>query len=54
MEHYLQLAMYLIAMDKDVGYLWNVRTNELCEVRIKEGMVREFIHQVYKIVTKSK
>lgn len=53
-EHYLQLAMYLIGFNKEYGYLWNTKTNELCKVSIKESDKNNFLNQVYKTITKSK
>lgn len=54
MEHYLQLAMYLIGFNKDYGYLFNTKTNELYKVNIKKGCKNEFMRQVYKTITKTK
>ena len=51
-EHYLQLAMYLITMDKPYGILWNVRTNKKVRVSIK-GSKKKFLKQVYKTITKT-
>ena len=57
-EHYLQLAMYLIALRrknpniKQTGYLWNVRDNTLMEVSIKPGKENEFLKQVAKTIRK--
>lgn len=53
-EHYLQLAMYLIGFNKEYGYLWNTKTNELCKISIKESDKNNFLNQVYKTITKSK
>lgn len=53
-EHFLQLAMYLIGFNKQTGYLWNTRTDELYLVGIKEGKMEEFKRQVYKTITKKK
>lgn len=46
----LQLAMYLIAMDKEYGFLWNVRTNRILRVSIPDRKV--FMDNVVKAVTK--
>lgn len=35
-DHYLQLASYLVAMRKERGYLWNIQTDELVEVRVPD------------------
>jgi len=35
-EHYLQLACYMYALEEEKGLLWNTRTNEKVEVRIKD------------------
>lgn len=54
MEHFLQLAMYLIGFKKSYGYIWNTRTNELCRVNIRDECIEEFKKQVYKTITKSR
>lgn len=33
-EHYLQCAMYMLALGLEKGRLWNVRTNEMVEITI--------------------
>lgn len=48
--HALQLAMYLVGLDKKVGYLWNVRTNQILEVRVPD--VQSFLDHVVRTVTK--
>lgn len=50
-EHYLQLAMYLLTMERSKGVLWNVRTNEMYDVSIKVSR-EEFAKQVYRTITK--
>lgn len=53
-EHYLQLAMYLIGFNKEYGYLWNTKTNELHKVSINKDSKNLFLNQVYKTITKAK
>lgn len=50
-EHFLQLAMYLLMSGKEKGTLWNVRTNEMYRIRIKEDR-QLFAKQVYKTINK--
>lgn len=38
-EHYLQLASYMIALKKERGILWNTRTNEKVEIKIKDKKI---------------
>lgn len=54
MEHFLQLAMYLIGFKKQVGYLWNTRTDELYQVSIKGDKIEGFKDKVYKTITKTR
>lgn len=49
-EHFLQLATYLVAKDKPVGYLWNVKNNEIFEIKKPDD--DEFIKMVVKCITK--
>ena len=49
-EHYLQLASYMYALEAERGILWNTRTNEKIEVRIKNK--EAFINSVEKAVNK--
>lgn len=49
-EHFLQLACYLLAMKKEKGILWNVRTNQMFEVEIPDR--KKFLSSVIKTVTK--
>lgn len=53
-EHFLQLAMYLIAFKKEKGILWNVKTNEMHKVSIRPNKKKEFIQQVYRTITKQR
>ena len=49
-EHFLQCACYIVALNLDVGILWNVRNNEIHEIRIKDKDA--FLNAVAKAVTK--
>lgn len=49
-EHFLQLASYMAALNKDVGRIWNVRYNKLFEVRIKDRQT--FLNKVMQAITK--
>lgn len=51
-QHHLQLATLMVMTGLEVGRLWNLRTNEVREVRIKDR--RAFIDQVVKIISKRK
>lgn len=48
--HAMQLAMYLVSMDIAVGRLWNVRTNQMLEVRVPDRQA--FLDKVAIAVTK--
>lgn len=48
--HYLQCAMYMIGLGLDKGVLWNVRTNEAYEIRIKDRT--KFLNAVLVCITK--
>lgn len=48
--HFLQLAMYLLAFNIPVGRLWNVRTNTMWEVSVRDP--KAFFDQVVKTITK--
>ena len=50
--HALQLALYLIGERKETGYLWNVRTGELHEVRVPNTEM--FLDAVGRAVTKGR
>lgn len=50
--HFLQCACYLLAMDLVRGFLWNVRDNELWEIRIPDR--KAFLDQVVRTVTKGR
>lgn len=51
-EDYLQLAFYLIACNKDYGYIWNVKTNERYKVYAPNET--RFINKLVPCVTKHK
>ena len=48
--HFLQCAMYMIALNIRKGIVWNVRTNEIYEIEIKNK--RDFLNAVVKTITK--
>ncbi|MCM1322856.1 MAG: AAA family ATPase [Acetobacter sp.] len=48
-EHYLQTAMYVVAKKAPFAYLWNVRTNELKKVKVKN--VQKFLEDTYTCIT---
>jgi len=49
-EHFLQCACYIVALNLEVGILWNVRNNEMHEIRIKDKDA--FLDAIVKAVTK--
>ncbi len=49
-EHYLQCAMYMVALKKEKGFLWNTRTNEMQMIIIPNR--RKFMNAITKAVTK--
>ena len=49
-EHFLQLACYMYALDKEKGVLWNTRTNERFLVKIPDK--EKFIRYVEATVNK--
>lgn len=49
-EHFLQLASYLVAMNKKKGMLWNVRNNQMYEVTVPDR--KTFFNKVVKTITK--
>lgn len=51
-EDYLQLAFYLIACNRDYGYIWNVKTNERYKVYAPNEA--RFINKLVQCVTKHK
>ena len=50
-EHFLQCASYMIALKKDVGVLWNTRTNVAYEIRIPNK--HAFMDAVTNTITKT-
>ena len=48
--HFLQCAMYMIMEGKETGRLWNIRTNEMWEIKIKDR--QKFMDQVIRTITK--
>lgn len=51
-EHFLQCACYMIVFNIAKGILWNIRTNELCEITIPDRKI--FIQTVIRTITKGK
>lgn len=49
-EHFLQCAVYMVGLGMPVGRLWNVRTNEMCEITIPNRS--NFMKHVVRAVTK--
>ena len=49
-EHYLQCAMYMLALGLDNGRLWNVRTNEMMEITIPSK--KKLLNAVARTVSK--
>lgn len=49
-EHFLQLAIYLVACHKERGILWNVKKNEMFEVTIPNR--KKFMSAVIRCITK--
>lgn len=47
--HYLQCAMYMIGLNLKKGIIWNVRTNEMYEIEIKDKIA--FLNAVVKTIT---
>ena len=50
--HYLQCAMYMIALNLQKGILWNVKNNEMYEIEIKDR--KKFLSAVVKTITKGR
>lgn len=50
--HFLQCAMYMVAQNKPVGRLFNVRTGEIVELTIPDR--REFMNRAARAATKSR
>jgi len=51
-EHFLQLACYLIAMNKKKSILWNVWNNERYEVVVLKKNRQKFLDAVVNTITK--
>lgn len=51
-EHYIQLATYMVALNKEVGRLWNIYDNTMIEVRISD--VNKFMRRLCDCVTNKK
>ena len=51
-EHYVQLATYMIALNMEVGRLWNIYDNSIVEIRITNK--RKFISKLCTCVSKHK
>lgn len=49
-EHFLQLAFYLVAKNKPVGFLWNIKNNEVYAVQ--KPNPKDFMNVVLNCVTK--
>ena len=49
-EHFLQTAVYMVALNIEKGVLWNVRTNTMYTIRVPEK--EKFIEKVIKCITK--
>jgi len=49
-EHFLQCACYMVAKNLKKGILWNVRTNEMYEIKVPNKKV--FLDYVVKTITK--
>ena len=49
-EHFLQCAMYSVMHPYKKAYLWNVKKNQLYEVKVEDEV--EFLVQVLKTITK--
>ena len=50
-EHFLQCASYMIGLKKEVGILWNTKTNVAYEIRIPNK--RAFMNAVTNAITKT-
>lgn len=51
-EHYIQLATYMIALNIDIGRLWNVYDNSIIEIRIANR--RKFVSSLCTCISKHK
>lgn len=48
--HFLQCACYMVSLNYSVGYLWNVKDNQMYEITIPDR--QGFLNKVVKAVTK--
>ena len=48
--HFLQCASYIVALKKERGVLWNVKTNQMFEIRVPDK--RLFLEKVITSVTR--
>ena len=48
--HFLQLACYLVMLKKEIGYLWNIRNDEMYLVSVPDTAA--FLDQVARTITK--
>ncbi|WP_341420668.1 AAA family ATPase [Mesomycoplasma ovipneumoniae] len=48
--HFLQTASYMLALEKEKGILWNIRNNEMHEIRIKNR--EEFSEKLAQTISK--
>ncbi len=49
-EHFLQCACYMIGLELDTGYLWNIKDNEMYKIKIPNRL--RFLDAVSKTITK--
>lgn len=49
-EHFLQCACYMIGLDLDIGYLWNIKDNEMYKIQISNKKL--FLDAVARTITK--
>lgn len=49
-QHFLQLGMYLTLFNIEKGFLWNIKNNEMYEVRVPDK--DKFLRQAIKTITK--
>lgn len=49
-NHYLQCAIYMVMSGYEIGRLWNIKTNQMMEIKIPDRQA--FMDQVIKTITK--
>ena len=49
-EHFLQLATYMVIMEYEKGRLWNVKNNEMWEIKVNKP--KKYLNTVLKTITK--